>query len=111
MLRLKQGVFAQTCRLAIQHEVLVAQRLTHFGVGSQGINATVNVHRCVVFNCATVGGCNIVIGIPIGLQNLDGCGQHASALAIGEGAQCLAPLLASKIETGNEIQSSGINPD
>jgi len=72
VLRLKQDVFGQSSGLAVVQKMHIAQTLAHLGVGAQGVNATVHVHRGVVFHGTAVGGGDVVVGIAVGLQDFRG---------------------------------------
>ena len=110
MLRLEQRVFAQAHHVGVHQVVALAQRFAELGVGAQGKDAAVNVHRRVVLHRAAVGGGNLVIGVAVGLQHLDGGAQQGGALAVVQGAQGSAAHVAGKGKASGQIKPGGVHP-
>ena len=110
MLRLEQRVFAQTHHVGVHQVVAPAQRFAQFGVGTQGKVAAVNIDCRVIFYRAAVGGGDVVIGVAIGLQDLDGRRQHGGALAVAQRAQRGASGVAGKGKAFGQIQPGGVHP-
>ena len=103
MLRLEQRVFAQAHHVGVYQMVALAQRFAEFGVSAQGKDAAVNVHRRVVLHRAAVGGGDLVIGVAVGLQHLDGGAQQGGTLAVVQGAQGSAAGVAGKGKASGQV--------
>ena len=110
MLRLEQWVFAQTHHVGVYQVVALAQRFTELGVGAQGKDATVNVHRRVIFDGAAVRGGDFVVGVAVGLQHFDGGAQQGCAFAVVQGAQRRAAGVAGKGKACGQVQTGGVHP-
>ena len=109
MLGLEQRILAKPCHFAVEQVVAVAKRLAHLGIGAQCEDAAVYVDGRVILHGAAVGGCNLVVGVAIGLKQLAGGAEQCGTLPVAQPPQGRAALLARKREACCQVKPAGVH--
>jgi len=78
----EQRVLAEPRGIAVDQVAPLSQRVAKLGIGAKREDAAIDIHGGIVAHGAAVGGGDFVIGIAVGLQDLDDGGQHGGALAV-----------------------------